>query len=287
MKKTREIDKTYLSLNKATERGLIHRDYIAHCLRWTHMLRVCGRKSTEVTVIDVGCGVEAPLAKTIYTAKLSPKLFIGVDAGPIKPLKSMEKRDEYKWWPSTEFTKEVAEDAMEMIEDFTSGGPIYVTSFEVLEHMHPTKCVETVEAIAEVLHDYNEWGDRPCEAYISTPCYNGKAAANHINEMTYEALGSLFERNDLAILDKWGTFASQKDYKDLLSREELDIFNKLSRYYDSNLVSNIFAPMFPSRARNVIWRLGTPDGDYSRSFLDLEDCPTPWSSSDDWKELAE
>ena len=294
----REIDKTYLSLDKATARGLVHRDYIAHCLRWTHMLKVCGKQSRKVTVVDVGCGKEAPLAKTLYTAKYSPQLFINVDAGQIKPLESMKKRDEYTWWPSTEFTKEVAEDAMEMIEDNTSDGPIFITSFEVLEHMHPKKCAKTVAAIAEMVHHFNDWTDRPCEAYISTPCYNGKAANNHINEITYEAMGSLFERHGLSILDHWGTFASQKDYKHMLMPAEKGIYDRLSKYYDSNLVSILFAPLYPHLARNAIWRLGTADIDpgnyeaphpdsYVAQFPQLAQCAEPWTSSDDWRDLQE
>ena len=33
----KEIDNTHLSIDQAEARGFIHRDYIAHCLRWTHV----------------------------------------------------------------------------------------------------------------------------------------------------------------------------------------------------------------------------------------------------------
>ena len=35
----KEIDNTHLSIDQAEERGFIHRDYIAHCLRWTHVAK--------------------------------------------------------------------------------------------------------------------------------------------------------------------------------------------------------------------------------------------------------
>ena len=33
------IDKTFLSIDQAETRGFLHRDYIAHCLRWTHVVK--------------------------------------------------------------------------------------------------------------------------------------------------------------------------------------------------------------------------------------------------------
>ena len=35
----RKIDKTMLSIDNAESRGFLHRDYIAHCLRWTHVTK--------------------------------------------------------------------------------------------------------------------------------------------------------------------------------------------------------------------------------------------------------
>jgi hypothetical protein len=38
----KSIDNTHLSIDQAEERGFIHRDYIAHCLRWTHVAKWMG-----------------------------------------------------------------------------------------------------------------------------------------------------------------------------------------------------------------------------------------------------
>ena len=50
----KEIDNTHLSIDQAEERGFIHRDYIAHCLRWTHVAKYLHLKSRYKTarIID-------------------------------------------------------------------------------------------------------------------------------------------------------------------------------------------------------------------------------------------
>ena len=40
----RSIDKTHLSIDQAEERGFIHRDYLAHCFRWSHVVKHLGKK---------------------------------------------------------------------------------------------------------------------------------------------------------------------------------------------------------------------------------------------------
>ena len=52
----KEIDNTHLSIDQAEARGFIHRDYIAHCLRWTKIAKDLnlGGKYKEADIIDVG-----------------------------------------------------------------------------------------------------------------------------------------------------------------------------------------------------------------------------------------
>ena len=38
----KKVDTTYLSIDNAEERGFLHRDYIAHCLRWSHVVKYLG-----------------------------------------------------------------------------------------------------------------------------------------------------------------------------------------------------------------------------------------------------
>ena len=79
------VDKTFLSIDNAEDRGFIHRDYIAHCLRWTHVIKRLYERKTYQTarILDIGCGRELPFAKTLYSSKLAPAMYFGVDVGPI------------------------------------------------------------------------------------------------------------------------------------------------------------------------------------------------------------
>jgi len=36
----KEIDNTHLSIDQAEARGFLHRDYIAHCLRWSNGIAI-------------------------------------------------------------------------------------------------------------------------------------------------------------------------------------------------------------------------------------------------------
>ena len=96
---------------------------------------------------------------------------------------------------------------------------------------------------------------------ISTPCYDEKvgAADNHtydgaIQEYTFVEAKELFEKH-FDIMDVFGTFASQTDYKKEMNEWQQKMFEHLTKYYDSNLVSNIMAPFFPEYSRNCLWKL--------------------------------
>ena len=126
----------------------------------------------------------------------------------------------------------------------------YSVCLEVLEHVEPITAIAILERIPRyITSDSISW--------FSTPCWDEKvgAAGNHVNEMTYEAFGSLLEEMGYKILNKWGTFASIKDYKhELLKYIDWNImFTKLSGYYDTNYLATIFAPMFPAQSRNCLW----------------------------------
>jgi hypothetical protein len=142
--------------------------------------------------------------------------------------------------------------------------------------------------------------DKAGTAYISTPCFNGSAAENHINEMTYQALGGLLEDLGFAILEHYGTFASISDYQKQLMDDSghgsytaegvltaFGAFNELRSYYDTNVLATIFAPLYPQFSRNVLWVLSNsvPEG-YVRKFQPLKKAAKPWSSSEQWETLG-
>lgn len=295
-KRGKSVDKTYLSVDQAEERGFIHRDYLAHCLRWSHVCKKLYEKNSYKTsvVLDVGCGRELPMAKMLYSSRLIPRHYFGVDVGPIED-SACAKIAKGKF-PHTVFENtNVLEIAA---SDFKELEPNIVTCFEVLEHVEPKMMIQ-------MLHHLRAITSEDCRFFFSTPCWNRTDCAdNHVNEMTYEALGSVFERNGFVITDVHGTFASIRDYQHLLGSHQrtiekdfglmlADVFDKLRSYYDSNVLSCIFAPLFPAQSRNCLWELRKdlyksprPGDAPVTKFPLLENCSKPWGSSQLQEEMS-
>lgn len=295
----RQIDKTYLSLDQAEERGLIHRDYIAHCTRWSHVVKHLNRSHNykDAVVLDVGCGKEMPLAKTMYVNKMTPRLYIGVDANKFTiPEMLTGRKIPLRVWSETDFCALDQADVSFNPDENSSApmvAPNVFTCFEVLEHVTPEHCRRMLQHAKEITSD-------DCHYFISTPCWNGDAAGNHINEMTFAALGGLIEDLGFNIDGVFGTFASISDYKDQLSNVTITqgsevsytdlrpVFAALRNYYDTNLLAILFAPLFPAHSRNALWHLTKKSGDaaaQTRAFSALEQAPTPWTQHENWREL--
>lgn len=307
------VDKTFLSLDMAEERGFIHRDYIAHCLRWSHVLKLLAKSKaySSAMLLDVGCGRELPLAKLLYSSRFIVQNYFGVDVGPILDT-AIAKVGGGKFpidaWEKTDICNITTDDLQGLY-------PNWLTCFEVLEHVEPEHMLRMLEKFKDLTTD-------DCQYLISTPCWNFvDCADNHVNEMTYEALGAVFEANGFIVKAVYGTFASIRDYEHLLvsSPEGLlnngvphHLFNSLRNYYDSNVLSCIFAPLFPANSRNCLWHLekafcdkcgGTGalvedvEGRHDVTeicskcmhkrlrFKKLNECKTPWGSSTKWKEM--
>lgn len=267
--RNKAIDNTHLSIDQAEERGFIHRDYIAHCLRWSHVAKYLNEKQRYKTnhILDIGCGRDQPLPRLMYTSRLIPVTgsYTGVD---YNNLKQHEMFHTGKFPITLKGNVAFPDVALERSSYDT------IICFEVLEHVEPAHSLKMLQGIKRYLAADGR-------AFISTPCYDERtgAAANHVNEMTYTALGSMIEHAGLTAERVWGTFASQKDYKHTLSPATLQIFEELSEYYDSNYLATIFAPLFPEKARNCLWRLRARDlGDPPR-FPELSALSSPGNSS--------
>ena len=288
-KRGKSIDKTFLSVDQAEERGFLHRDYIAHCLRWSHVIKrlTKGKAYASARLLDVGCGRELPLAKTLYSSRYIVEQYYGVDVGPILP--SAEKVfDGHKFplqvWEHTDVL------SMEL-SDFNNLLVNWVTMFEVAEHVEPSHLYKMLTHIRSLC--------TPDAMFMcSTPCWNRvDCADNHVNEMTYEAFGAMLEQCGWSIEEHYGTFASIRDYEHLLPvapcaskwQEEIPrpVFDRLRAYYDTNLLSCIFAPLFPAQSRNVLWVCRPVAKIYTRKFPKLEDCQEPWGSSTKWQEMKQ
>jgi 2-polyprenyl-3-methyl-5-hydroxy-6-metoxy-1,4-benzoquinol methylase len=295
----RAIDKTSLSIDQAEARGFIHRDYIAHCLRWSHVckyLHGSGRYKAA-RILDVGCGKELPLAKLLHSSRLAPTegWYVGVD--PNK-LPMPEQFANAKWKPQLAEQTNILDVRIISIGealDAVIGKPVLtekpnvLVCFEVLEHVQPAMA-------RQMLHKFRELLAPDGVAFISTPVWDPHvgAADNHINEMRFHALGRAILDAGFSIENVWGTFASQRDYKDEMRHawpDLPDVFERLGEYYDSNYLATIFAPLFPEKSRNCLWRLNLDRDGAGRQYADgslvakWEDVPEPWTSSPNWRDL--
>ena len=276
----KEIDNTHLSIDQAEARGFIHRDYIAHCLRWTHVSKYLHLQARYKTarIIDIGCGKDMPLARMLYTSRLAPEKYLGIEYNKMD-IPDMFKNSNFKpdLISGTDFTQIPFDHGAVVNTQFN-----YSTCFEVLEHVEPIKAIAILDYLPQFL-------TQDAVSWFSTPCWDEKvgAAANHVNEMTYEAFGSLLEEMGYKILKHWGTFASIKDYKTELNGLQ-DTFDKLREYYDSNYLATIMAPLFPEHSRNVLWEtqyVGKLKIE-ERKFKPINKLEGRLGSSDKWRDLV-
>jgi hypothetical protein len=265
----KSVDKTFLSLDNAEKRGFLHRDYIAHCFRWSHACKMIQKNWRDAIILDVGCGKEMPFPKLIYSSKMRPQHYCGLDVGD---------------WPKPEMLEDITFPCDRLVGDIAGvkdfkdldlpGPPNFITCFEVLEHVewdHARRALEVIRAICA----------KDALFMVSTPTWNFKDCAdNHVNEMTYAAFGALLEDCDWEIEQHYGTFASQSDLKKVFLTDGWaeQAFNALHEYYDSNVLSVIFAPAFPVQSRNVIW--DCRPGLKVRKFPKLETIDRPWGSGE-------
>lgn len=277
----KEINTTYLSLDRAEERGFLHRDYIAHCFRWSHIIKFLQKNKTyeNANILDLGCGKEVPLLKTMYTMKMSPKSYIGLDYTNINisnVLTSATKKCEVC---KLESNYDISEDVNNYINENYS----IIISFEVIEHMSPQKLLKLLNKMSKKLNN-------KADIFISTPNFDGKAATNHINEMTQEFLSDLFVSFGFEIYEKFGTFASQSDYLEILKNDGYEnLFNKLNKYYDSNIISIIFAPLYPEKSRNVIWHLKHYQNDFDINLVKevIKKHANNQQNKEEWRKIYE
>ena len=242
------MDNTHLSIDLAERRGFIHRDYIAHCLRWSHVANYInkGRLYQTADILDIGCGKDLPLLRLLYSSRLIPETgsYTGIDINKLEAPFNLG-RFNYELVPQTDVCK------------WDDKGSTFrvITCFEVLEHVEPSHTFAMLKRIASLLEDEGV-------AFLSTPVYDSAvgAAANHVNEMSFKGLKFLIEHAGLKVEKVYGTFASIRDYKDQIDANGLTtVFDRLREYYDSNYLSTIFAPLFPEQSRNCLWRVSRAD----------------------------
>ena len=247
---------TDLRPDKAFEKHIFHRDQFAHYLRWTHILK---EARVGESIVDFGCGV-ANLLEVLYRNKLKQKEYIGIDIREKTIDKVTAKFANIPW------AKFYAADLVKNHMDYSQFNADKVCSFEVLEHVGKQNAHIFLE-------NFKACGNNNATYYLSTPNYDPSvgAAGNHIydsgdgrgvdaQEFDHWELEEILSQH-FVIIKKFGTFASAKDYKPLLNDWQKKMLEALKEYYDTNLISNIMAPMFPDASRNTLWVLKRKPGD--------------------------
>jgi len=229
----RRFDKTQL---KAAHYGYnVHRDYAAHFFRWgfINKNRAYGKR-----ILDVGCGQDQPLLRVLMGNKsLIPIEYNGVDLNK-QPEDSICPAWGSIWW-EFDFTADFVE---------LKGPYDTITCFEVIEHMEVEDGLTLLSNIKSLMNQYST-------LYLSTPVFNGLAAVNHVHEYEIEELQNVIEECGLTVKKRWGTFASKPEIIKEMDLMELSIFERLSQYYGGEVMSIIFAPLYPEASRNILWEV--------------------------------
>lgn len=248
---------TDLLPNQAFERHVFHRDQFAHYLRWTHILK---EAKIGESIVDFGCG-QANLLEVLYRNKFKQKSYIGIDIREKTIEQAKEKFRKVDW------AQFFVADLVHPHIDLSQFNGDKVCCFEVLEHVGKQNADRFLEG-------FKACGNNNATYYLSTPNYDPSvgAAGNHtydsgdgrgvdVQEFDHWELEAILKKH-FQIIKKFGTFASAKDYKPLMNSWQREMYNALKDYYDSNLISNIMAPMFPDDSRNTLWVMKRKSDDY-------------------------
>ena len=246
----KKYNTTDLDPETTFERHVFHRDQFAHYLRWTHILKV---SKIGETIVDFGCG-KGNLLEVLYRNRFKCEKYIGIDIRKQTIEQSKNKFQKVDW--AEFYDEDLILNSNGL--DFNSFQADKVCSFEVIEHIGKQN--------GDIfLQNFLACGKKDALYYLSTPNFDEKvgAAGNHtydsgngieIQEFAHEELKELLLKY-FDIVEYFGTFASERDYKPFMNEWQIEMFNSLKEYYDSNLVSNIMAPMFPAQSRNTLWVL--------------------------------
>lgn len=228
----REFDRT--SLREQVSGLLVHRDYAAHFFRWGF----AGRFSNhDVTILDVGCGLDAPLCKVLQSPQPNyPKRYVGVDLNGAPRSYPQYSWAQFRW--GFNFLARWNE-----LESFD-----LVICFEVIEHMRRPEGVKLLRCLHECLNLNGT-------LLLSTPVFNGKAAYNHLHEWTVPDLFRELKSAGFRVVRRFGTFGNVSTLRKAITPEERDLMTRLSEYYSNDVLACFLAPLYPDQSRNNIWQL--------------------------------
>lgn len=246
-------NRTDLDPLKSFEKHVFHRDQFAHYLRWTHVLKNL-KKHGEV-VVDFGAG-KSYLLEVMWRNHYHPERYIALEYRGIQVVNSGVK---YK---DLEYADFYQQDIIHPTMDYSKFNATTVVSFEVAEHVGKQNLVPFLE-------NFMTCGGEDARYYLSTPNYDEfvGAAGNHtydsgdgrgvaVQEHDHYELQQAILDTGFEIVNKFGTFASQRDYVGTLNECERRIYDALHEYYDPEVLATVMAPIIePELARNCLWVL--------------------------------
>ena len=244
-----EFDRTALRSDKDGYR--VHRDYAAHYFRWGWAVNraagTCGIVGKRV--LDVCAGKELMLAHVAEMAARQPAVMVTVD------LNVSTYKHHPKWLEASYQANFADIETQRMIWDNHGGAFDVITCFEGIEHMPVESGRALLQGIHRLLADDGF-------ALLSTPVFNGHAAANHIHEYTVEELAGEIAAAGFVVEDRFGTFASANDVKKAMAewptedREVVErLLRALGRFHSPDVLACFLAPIIPDHARNNVWKL--------------------------------
>lgn len=229
---TRDFDMT--SCQTKAYGKWVHRDYLAHCMRWGFAERMI-KGGDEV--LDIGCGPDQALVGILtYKASGIPKRLVGVDIGKVKP------KTNPKWFTlhaEFDFTKRWKE----------LKGPFdVITCLEVIEHMQAAHGAKLLKGIHALLKP------KTGRLLLSTPVFSPKTgmAQHHIHEYGVEELQKAITKARMYVEKRFGTFQTVLQAKQTLP-EHRRTWEALTAYYSNDVLACFLAPLYPELARNNLW----------------------------------
>lgn len=245
-------------LREGTHGYYVHRDYLAHVFRWGWAGRYVMNKG--INALDIGCGQDLPLARTMIFLNRLPSNLVCVD------LNRIQEHVKPKWltvYDETDITQEVV--VREILD--RHGQFDVISNFEVIEHMGRGDGAAMLAAIKALLKPDGR-------VLLSTPVFNGKAAANHIHEYTIDELARTLEAAGFAVEDRYGTFANYHDARrgvrehfervlgerapecaEVATNAVLEFYERCREFYADDAMACFMAPALPDHSRNNVWVL--------------------------------
>lgn len=210
------------------------RDYAAHFFRWSWAARFV---NDEVEVLDVGCGADVPMIHVLTMPRSSvPRRYVGVD------LNRAPREPPTRQWATLHWEFNFLENHAEL------GQFDLVTNFEMIEHMRKADGMRLLAGLRECLKPDGT-------LLLSTPVFNGRAAANHLHEWQIDELREAIEASGLRVEARYGTFASANDIRRVATEAERALIDELTKFHSGEVMACFIAPKYPDASRNNIWKL--------------------------------